>query len=207
MSIEELKTKTTHYLASIGIEVPSHLPLIEGINEVKPRNAKEIAGRLCALAYVIGLGFGAKGSELSELIQKYGLEHFVSKREQRLLNDEVLGDQDKVDMSWQTECAQALAWCIGLVELNHFQHCDDDLAQKIPFKTDPSDFIRCAKLRPIIEIQEQSDLLYRMHWYARNCRLNGRDCDLSESIISERRKAIDWTYGVEEDWDKVPMDT
>ncbi len=110
-------------------------------------------------------------------------------------------------MSWQTECAQALAWCIGLVELDHFQHCDDDLAQKVPFKTDPSDFIRSAKLRPIAEIQDQSDLLYSMHWYATNCRHPGRDCDLSESIISERRKAIDWVYGVEEDWDEVPMDT
>ena len=205
--MEELKSTTTNYLASVGIEVPAHLPTIEGMDEVTPRNAKDVAGRLSARAYVIGLGFDAKGSDLLEHIQQYDLMPFVSEREKSLLREEVLGDQDKVDMSWQTECAQALAWCIGLVELDHFQHCDDDLAQKIPFKTDPSDFIRSAKLRPIAEIQEQSDLLYRMHWYARNCRLTGRDCDLNESIISERRKAIDWVYGVEEDWDEVPMDT
>jgi Domain of unknown function (DUF4272) len=177
------------------------------MDEVTPRSAQDVAGRLSALAYVIGLGFGAKGSDLSEQLQKYDLLPFVSEREKALLSEEVIDDQDKVDMSWQTECAQSLAWCIGLVELDHFQHCDDDLAQKIPFKTDPSDFIRSAKLRPIAEIQEQADLLYRMHWYARNCRLAGRDCDLSESLISERRKAIDWIYGVEEDWDEVPMDT
>lgn len=205
--MEELKTRTTDYLASVGIEVPSHLPTIEEMDEVTLRSAQDVAGRLSALAYVIGLGFGAKGSDLSEQLQKYDLVPFVSEREKSLLSEEVIDDQDKVDMSWQTECAQALAWCIGLVELDHFQHCDDDLAQKIPFKTDPSDFIRSAKLRPIAEIQEQSDLLYRMHWYAKNCRLTGRDCDLSESIISERRKAIDWVYGVEEDWDEVPMDT
>jgi hypothetical protein len=207
MSMEELKTRTTDYLASVGIEVPSHLPTIEEMDEVTPRSAQDVAGRLSALAYVIGLGYGAQGSDLSEQLEKYDLVPFVSEREKSLLSEEVLDDQDKVDMSWQTESAQALAWCIGLVELDHFQHCDDDLAQKIPFKTDPSDFIRSAKLRPIAEIQEQSDLLYRMHWYARNCRLTGRDCDLSESIISERRKAIDWVYGVEEDWDEVPMDT
>lgn len=207
MSMEELKTRTTGYLASVGIEVPSHLPTIEGMDEVAPRSAEEVAGRLSALAYVIGLGFGAKGSDLWEQLQKYDLGSFVSEREKNLLSEEVIGEQDKVDMSWQTECAQALAWCIGLVELDHFQHCDDDLAQQIPFKTDPSNFIRSAKLRPIAEIQEQSDLLYRMHWYARNCRLTGQDCDINESIISERRKAIDWAYGVEEDWDEVPMDT
>ena len=99
-------------------------------------------------------------------------------------------------MSWQGEWAGALAWCIGRVELEHFEHSDDDLAQKVPFKTDPSDFIRSAKLRPIAEIQDQSDLLYSMHWYATNCRHPGRDCDLSASIISEPRKPIDWVDGV-----------
>jgi hypothetical protein len=205
--MEELKSKTTDYLASVGIEIPAHIPTIEGMDEVTPRKARDIAGRLSALAYVIGLGFGAKGGDLLGYLQQYELMPFVSEREKRLLREEALSDQDKVDMSWQTECAQALAWCIGLVELDHFHHCDDDLAQKIPFKIDPSEFIETAKLRPITEIQEQSDLLYRMHWYARNSRLNGRECDLSESIVSERRKAIDWAYGVEEDWDEVPMDT
>lgn len=205
--MEELKSRITDYLASLGIQVPSHLPTIEGVDEVTPKSAQNIAGRLSALAYVIGLGFGAKGSDLSEQLQKYGLMSFVSEREKRLLREEVLSDQDEVDMSWQSECAQALAWCIGLVELDHFQHCDEELAEKLPFKKDPSDFIQSAKLRSIAEIQEQSDLLYRMHWYARNCRLTGRDCELSESIVSERRKAIDWAYGVEENWDEVPLDT
>jgi hypothetical protein len=46
-----------------------------------------------------------------------------------------------------------------------------------------------------------------MHWYARNCRLIGKECNFSEGIVSERRKAIDWVYGVEENWDEIPMDT
>lgn len=207
MSMEELKSRTTNYLASVGIEVPAHLPTIEGVDEVTPRNSKDVAGRLSALAYVIGLGFGAKSSDLLEDLQQYELMSFVSEREKRLLREKVLSDQDKVDMSWQTECAQALAWCVGLVEVDHFHHCDDDLAQKIPFKIDPSEFIKSAKLRPITEIQAQSDLLYRMHWYAKDCRLNGRECSLSESIVSERRKAIDWVYGVEKNWDEMRMDT
>jgi len=172
-----------------------------------PRSAQDIAGRLSALAYVIGLGFDAKGINLLEHLNKYDLMPYVSSYENELLNQDIIGDQDKINMSWLTECAQVLAWCIGLVDLNHFKHCDDDLAQKIPFKTDPKEFIQEASLRPISEIQEQSDLLYRMHWYARNSGLTGKECELSEGIVSERRKAIDWAYGVEEDWDEVPMDT
>ncbi len=205
--MEELKNKNTEFLSSIGIEVPGHLPQIENLDEVKPRTAQDIASRLSAMAYVIGLGFDAKGKELLTQLNKFDLMSYVSAYEAGLLNQEIIGDQDKINMSWLTESAQALAWCIGLVDLDHFKHCDDDLAHKIPFKTDPQDFIKKACLRPIAEIQEQSDLLYRMHWYARNCGLTGQECELSEGIVSERRKAIDWAYGVEEDWDEVPMDT
>lgn len=79
--MEELKSRTTKYLASVGIEVPAHLPTIEGVDEVTPRNSKDVAGRLSALAYVIGLGFGAKSSDLLEDLQQYELMSFVSERE------------------------------------------------------------------------------------------------------------------------------
>jgi hypothetical protein len=207
MDMEELKNKTTEYLSSIGIEIPAHLPQIEDISEVNPRTAQDIAGRLCALAYVIGLGFDAKGKDLIEQLNKYNLMLFVSDYEKGLLEQDSIDEQDKINMTWLPESAQALAWCIGLVELDHFKYCDDDLANKIPFRTEPSEFIQNAQLRPIEEIQKQADLLYRMHWYAKNCGLTGQKSKLSEDIVSERRKAIDWAYGVEKDWDEVPMDT
>jgi hypothetical protein len=207
LSMEEIKGKNTEYLSSIGIEVPEHLPQIEGLDEVKPRTAQDIAGRLSALSYVIGLGFDAKGQDLLEQLNKYNLMTYVSEYEKGLLSQGAIGKQDKINITWLTECAQALAWCIGLVKLDHSKQCDDDLAQKIPFKAEPNEFIQKAQLRPIAEIQEQSDLLYRMHWYTRNCGLTGQKCKLSGGIVSERRKAIDWAYGVEEDWDEVPMDT
>ena len=205
--MEELKNKNTKYLKSICIDVPDHLPQIESLDEVNPRSAQDIASRLSALAYVIGLGFDAKGKDLLEWLNEFQLMPYVSRYENELLHKHELGDQDKINMTWLTESAQALAWCIGLVELDHSKHCDDDLAQKIPFKNDPKEFIQKAQLRPISEIQEQSDLLYRLHWYARNCRFTGTEFELSESIVAERRKAMDWAYGVEEDWDEVPMDT
>ncbi|EGX7690650.1 DUF4272 domain-containing protein [Vibrio parahaemolyticus] len=205
--MEEIKYKNIQYLKSIGIEVPDHLPQIEGLGEVSPRTAQDIASRLSALAYVIGLGFGAKGQDLLDNLNQFALLPFVSEYEKSLLSQPTVGEQDKVNMSWLAESAQALAWCIGLVELNHFTHCDSDLANKIPFKSDPTEFIKKARLRSIYEIQTQSDLLYRLHWYVRECNLIGQDCLLNQSIVSERRKAIDWAYGVEENWDEVPLDT
>ena len=207
MELGQIKQNNESYLASVGIKVPSHLPQIEELEEVKPRTAQEVASRLSAIAYVIGLGFGAKGEELKSYLEEFKLMNYVSDYELTLLNSDEISDQDKINMTWLSESAQALAWTIGLVELNNFTHCDDDLATKIPFKQNPVEFINNAKLRPISEIQEQADLLYRMHWYTRECQLTGKECELSNGIIMERRKAIDWVYGVEEDWDEVPMDT
>lgn len=205
--MEELKKRNTEYLRSIGIAVPDHLPQIEDLDEVNPRLASDVAGRLCALAYVIGLDYDVKGSELLKHLKYFNLMPYVSKYEKDVLNKNSIGDQDKINMSWLAESAQALAWCIGIADLDHFKHCEDDLADKIPIKFDPSEFIEEARLRPIEDIQRQSDLLYRMHWYTRHCGLEGQNCKLSGGIIFERRKAIDWVYGVEEEWDEVPMDT
>ncbi|WP_052437389.1 DUF4272 domain-containing protein [Vibrio campbellii] len=205
--MDKLKTKNTEYLKAIGIEVPNHLPQIESIDKVTPRTAQEVSARLSALAYLIGLGFDAKGKDLLNYLNKFNLVGFVSNYEKGLLSQSSIEEQDKINMTWLAESAQALAWCICIAELDHFKHCDNDLAQKIPFKVDPSEFIANARLRSIQEIQAQSDLLYRMHWYTRECRLTRKECKLSYNIVSERRKAIDWVYGVEEDWDEVPLDT
>lgn len=48
--MEEIKSKNTDYLASIGIEVPKNLPQIESLDEATPRSAQDIAGRISALA-------------------------------------------------------------------------------------------------------------------------------------------------------------
>jgi hypothetical protein len=207
MDLEWLKQKNTKFLASVWIDVPDHLPTIETLDEVNPRNASEVASRLCAIAYVIGLGFGARGRDLESSLEEYGLMGSVSNHERQLLAATRISKQEKINATWLSECAQVLAWAIGLVDLDHFKPCDDDLASKVPFRQSPRDFIARAMLRPIPEIQVQADLLYRMHWYTRNCRLVGKTSLLSGGIISERRRAIDWVYGVEEDWDEIPMDT
>ena len=207
MNLEVLKIKNNQYLSSLGIEINQNLPLIEDLQEVQPRSAQDVAGRLSAIAYIIGLAFGANRIDLIDNLKKFKLWDYVSTYEKSLLQSDKISEQDRINMEWLSESAQALAWSISIVELDHFKHCDDDLATKIPFNSDPTNFIASAHLRPIEEIQEQSDLLYRMHWYTRNCKLTDTNCVLSTSTIAERRKAIDWVYGVEEDWDEVPLDT
>jgi hypothetical protein len=141
-------------------------------------------------------------------LEEFGLLRYTSAYETRLLNANTYTEQEKVNATWLVECMQALGWCLGLVNLDPFAGCDDNLASHFPRPfTDPLDFIANAKLRPFPELYQQADLHYRLHWLARDARLNGYDSPVKEGVIQERRKAIDWVVGVEADWDEMPMDT
>ena len=103
---------------------------------------------------------------------------------------------------------RVLATVLGLVDLDPFRQCDDDLASNFPAAfADPADFIRNATLRPFVDVYQQADLHYRLHWAARNSRLTGQECPIQEGFIAERRKPLGWVIGVADDWDEIPMDT
>ena len=205
--LAELKANTEARLSAKNIKVIAHLPQIEGLDEVTPKNAQIVARRVCAMSYVIGLGYGAKKRKLRNWLKKYKLWSSVTPYEKKCLGTFSISEQDKANYQWMAEASQALAWSLGLVEMDHFKHCDDDLITKIPLESDPTEFIESAKLRPIEDIQKEVDLLYRMHWYARNNQLQGKQSQLSLSIIMERRRAIDWVYGTAEEWEDIDLST
>jgi len=207
MKLDKIKKNNNGTILKWGLLVNDNLPIIEDISEVNPRNAQEVAKRLCAISYVIGSAFGADRNDLVKYLKDYKLWPYVSDKEKALLLSNTLSKQDKINVEWLSECSQALAWSLGMVELDPFKHCDDDLVDKIPLLDDPSEFISVAYLRPIDDIQYQSDLLYRLHWYARKCNLENIKCEISLSTIAERRKAIDWIYGTDKNWDHISLDT
>lgn len=202
------KTTSHEFLRRHLIEINETLPVIEAVDEWRPCDVRSVAIRSIVLCYVIVIGFGADPKRLKASLEEFGLFGYASPKEQDLLSRAEHTKQEKVNMTWQTECVQSLAWCLGLVSLDPFRHCDNDLASHFPKPfDDPTSFISEATLRPFDEIYQQVDLHYRLHWAARNARLIGRPSKITEGLISERRKALEWTAGVELNWDEVPLDT
>lgn len=207
MGLAEIKKENEKYLRGVGVLVNEHLPFIEDLDAVQPQDAQTVARRLCALGYIIRAAYGMPLAEVHEWIERLGLRQVLGSAERDILQAEELSEQQKINFGWLAEGAQVLAWSLGLVEMDHFRQCNDDLAEKAPFRADISSFVGGAKLLPLAAIQRQADLLYRMHWAVVECRMSGRDCPLHEGLIRERRRAIDWVYGVCEDWDEVALDT
>lgn len=208
MKPEEAKHHSHDFLAAHGVRINESLPLIEAPHELKPQTADDVARRAVVLGHIIGIGFGQPGAKMKAPLEQFGLLRFASANEVRLLNADTYTEQEKVNATWLVECMQAIGWCFGFVNLDPFAGCDDDLATHFPAPfTDPKYFIANAALRPFPELYQQADLHYRLHWVARDARINGTDSPVQEGVIQERRKAIDWVVGVEADWDKMPMDT
>jgi hypothetical protein len=130
---------------------------------------------------------------------------YTSAHERDLISRDEHTEQEKIDAQWLEECMQSFAWCLGLAPLEPLKYCNEDLSSKFPAPfADPTDFIRSATLRPFDDIYRQADLHYRLHWAARH---SDSDFPVSEGLLRERRRALDWVIGVEADWDEVPSDT
>jgi hypothetical protein len=66
-------------------------------------------------------------------------------------------------------------------------------------------------MRPKSEILDAADLIYRLHWAARNPELTGQSAcraKLHAGVVQEWRHAINWVTNYENlDWDEVKTDT
>ena len=195
-------------LRSWDVPTIDHLPTLEEESDLSPPAAIDVARRCVVLNHVIGIGFGGHAPTLAEALYRWGLMPYTSDRERDLFSRSEHTDQEKINATWQVECVQSFAWCLGLADMKVFEGCDDDLSSKFPGPfVDPRPFIESARLRPFEEIYRQADLHYRIHWAARSARLNGTEFIVPEGLVGERRKALDWVVGVESDWDEVPGDT
>ncbi|HRF79191.1 MAG TPA: DUF4272 domain-containing protein [Flavobacteriales bacterium] len=209
---EERKRESMKRLRSLGIPVIEHLPVIEEEGEARIRTAQEIAERILVLAHLnLVAEVPKERAEVVEFLKETCLWQAVSPKEQELFGRK-LSKQEAIDISWRTECIWVMLWVLGkfpTIELPTEQVEVDELFAFIPeLATDHTAFVQTAKLRPVPEILDFSDLTYRLHWAARQADLDGdQRTPLILSAVREQHYAINWITYYAEDWDEVTTDT
>ncbi|NOS94520.1 MAG: DUF4272 domain-containing protein [Cyclobacteriaceae bacterium] len=198
----------------MNIPINKHLPCIEGENEIKLRGGKEIAARILILVY---LAYVAEVPDEREnvigFLKSNSLWENVSPYEKELYQKEGLSNQEEVNISWRTEAIWLLLWTINKVqklELPQEQVEINEILTRLPqFLTSPKKFIENAMLRPTSEILDASDLIYRLHWAAREADLKKQPmpASLNLSIMMERHYAINWVTFYGDEWDDILTDT
>jgi len=209
LSPEERKHQTESILKEKNIPFIDWLPLTEAEGNVELRNINDIAKRILCLFCLAGTAFEKDDVSFIEYLKTYNLWESLSKEEKLFLSNPTYDTQAQLNATWRLEALYVLVWAVGLVPELPFpteQASVTEFIDTLP-KSDesPERFIKSLKLRPLPEIMDASDLIYRLHWAVRN---HGSNLDLDGSVIQERHHAINWLTNYDgEKWDWVATDT
>lgn len=71
-----------------------------------------------------------------------------------------------------------------------------------------SDFIESAILRSKVEIEEEYERIYDIHWKVRNAKRTGVPIEYDGGVVQERHYAMNWITGYcGQAWDEITTDT
>lgn len=209
MTPEERKHQTESILKKKNIPFIDWLPLTEAEEDIEPRSIKDIGERILCLFCLAGTAFEKGDLSFIKYLKEYNLWKSLTKEEKLYLSNPTYDTQAQLNATWRLEALYLLVWAVGFVPELPFpteQASVNEFIDSLPSSDEsPEPFIKSLKLRPISEIMDASDLIYRLHWAVRQHRSS---LDIDGSVIQERHHAINWLTNCDgEKWDWVATDT
>ena len=209
MTAVERKKKSEERLASLGIHIVDELPPMEEESLVVPRTGQEIAQRILVLTY---LNCVAADSNLQQdviaFLKQESLWENASAEEKRLFEKSQLSEEDTSKIGWRGESIWLLLWTINRVDALDLPASEvniRDVFERLPaFMSDTRDFIQSASIRPLSEILDQSDFIFRLTWTIHVQPGGTNEMIFDPSIAYERHYAISWVTSAHETWDESP---
>lgn len=218
-SKEKRKEISINKIRSLGIDYLDTLPPTFSADEVKMKSIEDIASRYVANILSIQFAFDTLDNAsidesclfFTDLLCKYGVYGQLNETEKKAFKKE-LSEKELINLTWEYEALNVLAWVLGLKEELEFPSdlCDvEPLIKNIIECLSFDEFINKCKLRDIEEILDELDLEYRYHWAIVNKSINESTNigNLDGEVVVERRKALEWLFNEENDWNKISLDT
>ena len=208
----ERKRRSVARMHAEGVPVLDTLPVIEGESQALRRTKQEIAYRAMSLLAVAARGEGVEREVVLGVSEGYGLGPHFSPAERAFLHDPAPSDHDRVQFSWRYEAAWVMLWALGYVDsLGRPDHiCDVPKAVEAMLSRSAEQFVADARLRPLAQILDEADLIYRYHWAVVEARIQGEPvpAGLDPGVAMERHHALNWLIGyLGQDWDDISTDT
>jgi Domain of unknown function (DUF4272) len=193
-----------------GYKINEWLPVLD---DPKIRSLDEIKRRISIMNAVINIAFEAPTHIIKNWIIEQKLTKHLAESEQLIIDkpNDHLNNFELNSMMWYLESLWALMWVVEMIEsLEAKDKVGDDMASQLPNLEQEEGNEKIAivdKLRSEVEIYRMLDYYYRLHWYCVDNRINGVKIKLTEGVIYERRKALEWVFNRGYNWDNVQMDT
>jgi len=206
------KERSEQKLRELGVPANANLPRIESEEEAQLRNPEEVAQRAIALCAVAVRGEGLQWKEVAELLKEHDPLQVATPKEKSFLLEENPAQKDQFNFSWRYESLWVLLWALGYVESLDYpsSHCDVPRSVGTLIGATTEQFIKQATLRPLSEILDEADLIYRYDWAVVDARINRQPppANLDAGVVYERHYALNWLIGyMNQDWDDVTTDT
>ena len=204
------KERSESVLKKLDLQPASTLPTVTADEEVKLRDAKEVARRAICLMAVAGHAEAADTFDAVEFLKKRNVMDSLSPKEQEFLRRDDLTEQEKSSMTWRYEALWALLWALGKVDELEFPEKQSDASKAIKIVIESGDeFVEKAELRDASEILDQADLNYRCYWLVRDAMLKEKPLEkISASINYERLYALNWLIRyMRKSWDDTVVDS
>jgi Domain of unknown function (DUF4272) len=206
------KLRSESILRAEGVPVLAVLPAIETADEALKRSKEEVALRTLCVVLVAAKGLGLEEEIVERILKSYELRPHLTPKELAFVVDNSPSQHDRILFSWRHEAAWTLLWALGFVAQlgKPVQECDVDFIANTVTGRTRSQFIGDAELRPIADILDQADLIYRYHWAVRDAQIKGQQirASLHPGVTDERHYALNWLIGyLEQAWDDVSTDT
>lgn len=218
-SKETRRDQSINKLKELNIDYIDNLPCTYEVSEVTIKSIDDIAKRYIANIIAIQVAFDILNeSDLNDsfsffydLLDKYGVRDCLNNFEKKVF-DNKLKKEELINLTWQYEAINVLAWVLGLKsELEYPDDlCDvESLMRYIAGCNNYEEFINKCKIIDIEKILDELDLEYRYHWATVEKRVNEstNTNGLDEEIVIERRRALEWLFIEEKDWNNVSLDT
>ena len=203
------KDRSEKILLSEGLAVNPDLPLIESSDNVFARQKEEIVLRALCLLIVAIKAERMDQSMVLRVVRQYGLAAHFSPVEKEFIRNPVPDVRERDRFACRYESAWVLLWALRYVRNLGIPNsaCDVGFAVGCMRDRNTRAFIAGARLRPLEEILDQADLIYRYHWLLADAALANRSlpAKLDPSIVYERHYACNWLirHDGDHDWDEV----
>ena len=211
-SAKARKTRSIARLEREKVPILPSLPRVEDESEAKVPAKDAVVDRAIALVAVAARGAHAPTEFLKTFAREFNLLPKLSREEKAFWKLAKPSRQKLATFSWRWEALVVLLWALGFVpKLTRPEKLVD--VQKLVAIVHGKGLKKLraeAKLRPVKELLDFADLMYRYHWAVRDAQLNGRPAParLNPDIVMEWDHAARWLVGYSgQKWDDITLDT
>lgn len=216
MEYENIRKKNFELISKLGFESNNDLPILEYSN-IRSDTAILHRINILHIFYTIYLR-GRKSKDFFwSLINKNKWREFLTHRELQILQSKKISEQHLIEFSWYKESIFILLWSLGQIDEDPYSCISEidisDYYSLMPPERDYNDFITC-KLINEIEIIKMLDFYYCLNWSLKRSN-NKKDYfnffkkknTMLLSLVTERRKALEWIVDSDLNWDDISLDT